>query len=61
MVCLDSCGSVESSHKKDVMSKRKDDNAFLQHGFTTGYNNGAEKPLCFICNETLSAESMKPS
>ena len=40
--------------------KRKYDDSFLQYGFTCSCENGVEKPLCLICNETLSAESLKP-
>ena len=60
---LDSCGNIKSMQKKDDKSKRKKkyDDAFLQYGFTSSYNDGVEKPLCLICNETLSVESMKPS
>ena len=47
--------------KKDDKSKRKYDKALLQYGFTGGYNNGVKKSLSLICNETLSAQSMKPS
>ena len=34
---------------------------FLQYGFTCSCEDRVEKPLCLICNETLSAESLKPS
>ena len=42
---LDSCGNIESTQKKDDKSKRKYDDAFLQYGFTSSYNDGVEKPL----------------
>ena len=59
----DSCGNNEST-KKTVdkpKRKRKYDDSFLQYGFTCSCEDGVEKPLCLICNETLSAESLKPS
>ena len=33
----------------------------MQYGFTCNDKDGVEKPLCLICNKTLSTESMKPS
>ena len=63
-LCLaDSCGSNASTKKTVDKSKRKReyDDSFLQYGFTCSCEDGVEKPLCLICNETLSAESLKPS
>ena len=36
-------------------------NTYLQYGFTYNDKDRVEKPLCLICNEILSTESMKPS
>ena len=50
------------SRKKTVdESKRKYNDSFLQYGFAYSYKDGMEKPLCLICNETLSAKCMKSS
>jgi len=40
---------------------QKCDKTFLQYVFTCNGNDGVEKPLCLICNETLAAVNMKPS
>ena len=59
----DSCGNNENTKKIVDKSKRKRiyGDSFLQYGFTCSCEDGMEKPLCLICNETLSAESLKPS
>ena len=59
----DSCGNNESTKKTVDKSKRKRkyDDSFLQYGFTCSCEDRVEKPLCLICDETLSAESLKPS
>ena len=41
--------------------KRKYNDDFLKYGFTFIVSAGIEKPQCVICEETLSAESMKPN
>ena len=55
---LDSCSSIESRQKKvDAVtdkSERNYDDAFLQYGFSSDYNNGIENHLCLIGNETFS-------
>ena len=40
--------------------KRKYSEEFLKYGFTFIVEAGIEKPQCVICNEIMSAESMKP-
>ena len=59
----DSCGNNENTKKIVDKSKRKRKygDSFLQYGFTFSCEDGMEKPLCLICNETLSVESLKPS
>ena len=59
----DSCGNYASTKKTVDKSKkqRKYDDSFLQYGFSFSCEDGVEKPLCLICNETLSADSLKPS
>ena len=59
----DSYGSNESTKKTVDKLKRKSkyDDSFLQYGFTCSCEDGVEKPLCLICNETLSVESLKLS
>ena len=42
-----------------ISQKENNDDAFLQYGFTSSSNN-EQTLLCLVCNETLSAESMKP-
>ena len=58
---VDSFGNNGSRKKTVDESKRKYNDSFLQYGFTCSYEDEMEKPLCLICKETLSAESMKPS
>ncbi|GFR05750.1 protein FAM200B [Trichonephila clavata] len=41
--------------------KRKYTESFLQFDFTFQNYKGNEQPLCLICNELLTPESMKPS
>jgi len=41
--------------------KRKYSDEFLKYGFTSIVVAGIEKPQCVICNDVLSAESMKPN
>ena len=41
--------------------KRKYSEEFLRYGFTFIVEAGIEKPQCVICNEIMSAESMKPN
>ena len=41
--------------------KRKFLENYIEYGFTYIPNSGIQKAQCVVCNETLSAESMKPS
>lgn len=42
--------------------KRKYNESYLQYGFTfTAGTHDEQLPLCLLCNDTLAAESMKPS
>ena len=41
--------------------KRKYSEQFPKYGFTFIVEEGIEKPQCVICNEIMSAESMKPN
>ncbi|GLV33404.1 hypothetical protein CBL_20149 [Carabus blaptoides fortunei] len=42
--------------------KRMYDESYVQYGFTYSIGNHDEQlPLCLLCNETLAAESMKPT
>jgi len=43
------------------VKKRKYSDEFLKHDFTSIVVAGIEKPQCVICNDVLSAESMKPN
>ena len=43
------------------VKKRKYNDEFLKYGFTSIVVAGIEKPQCVICNDVLSAESMKPN
>jgi hypothetical protein len=48
-------------HVEKNGKKRKYSDDFLQYGFTSIVTAGIEIPQCVICNEVLSAESMKPN
>lgn len=52
---------MEHAEKNIMIKKRKYSDDFLQYGFTSIVTAGIEKPQCVICNEVLSAESMKPN
>jgi hypothetical protein len=56
---------MEQPMKMDLeeknVKKRKYNDDFLRYGFTSIVTAGIEKPQCVICNEVLSAESMKPN
>ena len=41
--------------------KRKYAEDYINYGLTFIQNSGIQTPQCVVCNETLSAESMKPS
>ena len=41
--------------------KRKYAENYIDYRFTYIQNSGIQNPQCVVCNETLSAESMKPS
>ena len=41
--------------------KRKFLENYIEYGFTYIQNSGIQKTQCVVCNETLSAESMKPN
>src|SRR6218665_4154685 len=43
------------------VKKRKYSGEFLKYGFTSMVVARIEKPQCVICNDVLSAESMKPN
>jgi len=43
------------------VKKRKYSDEFLKYGFTSIAVAGIEKSQCVICNDVLSAESMKPN
>ena len=47
--------------EKNKVKKRKYNEDFLRYGFSSLVTAGIEKPQCVICNEVLSAESMKPN
>ena len=48
-------------NRETSIRKRKYSEEFLKHGFTFIVEAGIEKPQCVICNEIMSAESMKPN
>ncbi|GLV33279.1 hypothetical protein CBL_20087, partial [Carabus blaptoides fortunei] len=51
-------GQASVARKK----KRMYDESYVQYGFTYSIGNHDEQlPLCLLCNETLAAESMKPT
>ena len=41
--------------------KRKYLEQYINFGFTSILSNGVEKPLCVMCNDVLSAKSIKLS
>ena len=43
------------------VKKMKYSDEFFKYGFTSIVVAGIEKPQCVICNDVLSAESMKPN
>ena len=47
----------EASHTK----KKTYNESFLHYGFTFLSENNKHRPLCLICNEVLSTESLKPA
>lgn len=51
-------GDTRDEAKK---KKRQYSNEFLQFGFTVICTGGVDRPQCVICNDILSAESMKPN
>ena len=49
------------NQRETSVRKRKYSEEFLKYGFTFIVAAGIEKPQCVICNEVMSAESMKPN
>ena len=48
-------------NRETSIRKRKYSEEFLKYGFTIIVEAGIEMPQCVICNEIMSAESMKPN
>ena len=48
-------------NRETSIRKRKYSEEFFKYGFTFIVEAGVEKPQCVICNEIMSAESMKPN
>ena len=48
-------------NRETSIRKRNHSEEFLKYGFTFIVEAGIEKPQCVICNEIMSAESMKPN
>ena len=48
-------------NRETSIRKRKYSEELLKYGLTFIVEAGIEKPQCVICNEIISAESMKPN
>ena len=54
-------GNMEKTKTKhSLIKKRKYNESYLQYGFTYTCINNEHQPVCFICNQSLASESMKP-
>ena len=52
---------MANSLLKELGKKRKDNDNYIQHGFTLILKNGRELPQCVVCFKVLSDQSMNLS
>ena len=60
---MPSSSSTKNSSGKSssqLSKKRKYNQSFIQYGFTLISKNEEQRPVCFLCNQTLANECLKP-